>query len=126
MPKKWLIVPRYQGTIDHWVGHNKYIETLLIWLHLIFIYLILQINKIFFQIYSKNHVLAVQFVPPRIAGGGKIKRTSLISTSHYHYILFRTKNVLSISTSQELSSEKISVTCTTKFRVDFFLWTVAI
>jgi len=30
-------VPRYRGTMDHWVGHNKYIETLPIWLHLIFI-----------------------------------------------------------------------------------------
>jgi len=35
-----LFVPRYQGTMGHWVGHNKYIKTLLIWLHLIFIYLI--------------------------------------------------------------------------------------
>jgi len=33
------------GTMGHWVGHNKYVETLLILLHLIFIYLILQINK---------------------------------------------------------------------------------
>jgi len=31
--------------LGHWVGHNKYIETLLIWLYLIFIYLLLQINK---------------------------------------------------------------------------------
>jgi len=45
MSKKWPIVPRYQGTTDRWVGHNKYIETFLIWLRLIFIYLILQINK---------------------------------------------------------------------------------
>jgi len=45
MSKKWPMVPRYRGTMNHWVGHNKYIETLLIWLHLIFIYLILQINK---------------------------------------------------------------------------------
>jgi len=36
--------------------------------------------KIIFQIYSKNHVLAVPFVPPQIAGGGRIKRASLIST----------------------------------------------
>jgi len=27
-----------------------------------------------FQIYSNNYVLAVQFVPPQIAGGGKIKK----------------------------------------------------
>jgi len=32
-------------TMGHWVGHNKYIETLQILLHLIFIYLILHINK---------------------------------------------------------------------------------
>jgi len=38
--------PVYQGAIGHWVGHNKYyIETMLILLHLIFIYLIFQINK---------------------------------------------------------------------------------
>jgi len=42
--KNWPIVPRYRGTMGHWVGHNKYIETLQILLHLIFIYLILQIN----------------------------------------------------------------------------------
>jgi len=35
----------YRGTMRHWVGHNKYIEILHILLHLIFIYLILQINK---------------------------------------------------------------------------------
>jgi len=38
-------VPRYRGTMGHWVGHNKYIEILRILLHLIFMYLILQINK---------------------------------------------------------------------------------
>jgi len=83
--------------------------------------------KIFFQIYSKNHVLAVQFVPPRIAGAWRQNQPHI---THFYVplsLLFRTKNVFfSISTSQELSSEKLSVTCTTKFRVDSFLWTVAI
>jgi len=41
----WHTVPRYSGPLGgtqqiYWVAHNKYIETLLIWLHLIFIYLI--------------------------------------------------------------------------------------
>jgi len=31
--------------MGHWVGHNKYIEILRILLYLIFIYLIIQINK---------------------------------------------------------------------------------
>jgi len=43
--KNWPIVPQYRGTMGHWVGYNKYIETLQILLHLIFIYLILQTNK---------------------------------------------------------------------------------
>jgi len=63
--------------MDHWVKHNKYIETLHILLQLIFIFPILQINKILFQIYSKNYILAAQFAPLRIAGEGKIKRTAL-------------------------------------------------
>jgi len=58
-----------------------YIETLLIWLHLIFIYL-LQINKNIISDLQQNHVLAVQFMPPRIAGREKIKCTSLISLLH--------------------------------------------
>jgi len=33
------------GTRGHWVRHNKYIKTLLIWLHRFFNYLILQTNK---------------------------------------------------------------------------------
>jgi len=45
MTVQWPIVPQYRGTMGHWVGHNKYIETLQILLHLIFIYLLLQINK---------------------------------------------------------------------------------
>jgi len=40
--KNRSIVPGTRGTMGHWVGHNK---TFLILLHLIFIYLILQINK---------------------------------------------------------------------------------
>jgi len=48
--------------------------------------------KILIQIYSKNHVLAVQFVPPQITRGGKIKSTSLIFTIPFS-LLFRTKNV---------------------------------
>jgi len=31
------IVLRYRGAMGHWVGHNKYIQTLQIWLHLILI-----------------------------------------------------------------------------------------
>jgi len=38
-PKKLDYCSRYWNTMDHWVGHNKYIKTLLIWLHLIFIYI---------------------------------------------------------------------------------------
>jgi len=44
-----------------------------------------------FQIYSNNYVLAVQFVPPQIAGGGKIKSKSLISAVPLS-LLFKTKN----------------------------------
>jgi len=43
--KNWPIVPWYLGTMGHWVGRNKYIEVLQILLYLIFIYLIIQINK---------------------------------------------------------------------------------
>jgi len=45
MTKKWPVVPWYRGTMGHWVGHNKYIETLLIWLLLIFIYYLLYTSK---------------------------------------------------------------------------------
>jgi len=86
--------------MGHWVGHNKHIETLLIWLHLIFIYLILQINK---NIHSDPQQKSCFSC---IAGGGKIKHTSLFSTVPLS-LLFRTKNVFSISTSQEFYQIKL-------------------
>jgi len=46
-----------------------------------------------FQICSKNHVLAVW---GRLAGGGKIKQTILISTVP-SLLLFGTKDIISIS-----------------------------
>jgi len=80
MSKKWPIVPRYWGTMGHWVGHTKYTETLWILLHLIFIYLIVQINKSLLLGLQQNSCFScVQFVPLRITDEGKIKRTSLCS-----------------------------------------------
>jgi len=63
-------------------------------------------------------------VSPQIAGRSKIKCTSLISTTPLS-LLLRTKNGFSISTSQELLSEKTLELCATKFRVEFFLGTAA-
>jgi len=45
MTKYWPIVPQYRSTMGHWVEHNKYMEIFRILLYLIFIYLIIQINK---------------------------------------------------------------------------------
>jgi len=87
-------VPQYRVQWATGVGHNKYIDTLHILLHLIFIYLILQINKhIILSDLKENSCFSyVQFVPPRIAEEGKIKRTSGGCTVPL-LLLFRTKNV---------------------------------
>jgi len=58
-----------------------------------------------FQIYSKIHVLAAQFVPLRIAEEDKIKRTSLGSTVPLS-LLFRTKNVLLFSLQRNFYQNK--------------------
>jgi len=50
--------------------------------------------RIIFQIYSKNHVLAVKFVPPQIAGGGKIKGTTLISTMPLSLYVYSLSDIL--------------------------------
>jgi len=59
----------------------------------------------FFQIYSEIHVLAVQFVPPRIAEEDKIKRTSLSSRVPLS-LLFRTKNALLFSLQENFCQKK--------------------
>jgi len=67
--------------MDHWVGRNKYIETLQVLLHLIFIYLILQINKNILSDLKQNSCFSCTVCATTdIAEEGKIKRTSLGST----------------------------------------------
>jgi len=87
MTKNWPTVPQYQGTMGHWVRHNKYIETLHILLHLIFICVILQKDAL--SHLQQNSSLAVQFVPLRVAEEGKITRFYTVPLS----LLLRTKNV---------------------------------
>jgi len=120
---KWPIVPRpVPGyNMGHWVGHNKYIETLLIWLRLIFIYLILQINKHILSDLQKKSRFSCTVCATK---GRKIKHTSFIFTVPLP-LLFRIKNMFSTFTAQKLLLEKTLVICTTKLQVDFFLWTVA-
>jgi len=113
------IVLRYQGTMGHWVGHNKYIETLRILLHLIFIfYLILQINKNILSDLQQNSCFSCTVCATTDSRGSQ--NQTHITRCHYHYCLKR-KMFLYFHFRGTFINKRTLVTCITAFRVDFFL-----
>jgi len=103
--------------MGHWVGHNKYIEILRILVHLIFIYLILQINKDTLFDLQKNSGFSCTVCTDSRGRQNQTYITRFCSAINYCLEL----SVLLFSPQRNLYQKKTLVTCTTKLRVDFFM-----